>query len=217
MNKVWSELNKTMQLHIKKKETFNQGINELLLLRNELMKEILQFKVTLSKDQFSASPFLNAEGYHNKTIAYSLYHVFRIEDIVAHSLILKDNQIFFANDYEKKMNSTIITTGNELAKEKIVEFSSKLNLDELYQYISDVDYSTTKLLKQLTYEDMKTKITEQDKERLQFLGTVSEDKNAIWLINYWCGKNIQGLIQMPFSRHWIIHTEASLRIKNKLI
>lgn len=44
----------------------------------------------------------------------------------------------------------------------------------------------------------------------------SEDENAIWLIDYWCGKGIRGLIQMPFSRHWIMHIEASLRIKNKI-
>ncbi|MDO4831730.1 MAG: phage head-tail adapter protein, partial [Clostridia bacterium] len=26
----------------------------------------------------------------------------------------------------------------------------------------------------------------------------------------------KGLIQMPFSRHWIMHTEAALRIADKL-
>lgn len=31
--------------------------------------------------------FVNADGYHSKTIAYSLYHIFRIEDIVAHTVI----------------------------------------------------------------------------------------------------------------------------------
>ena len=45
---------------------------------------------------------------------------------------------------------------------------------------------------------------------------VSEDEEAYWLIDYWCGKDIRGLIQMPFSRHWIMHIEASLRIKGKL-
>ena len=45
---------------------------------------------------------------------------------------------------------------------------------------------------------------------------MSKDESAIWLIDYWCGKDIRGLIQMPFSRHWIMHIEASLRIKNKI-
>ncbi len=35
-------------------------------------------------------------------------------------------------------------------------------------------------------------------------------------IDYWCNKDIRGLIQMPFSRHWIMHIEACLRIKKKI-
>ena len=34
--------------------------------------------------------------------------------------------------------------------------------------------------------------------------------------DYWCGKDLKGLLQMPFSRHWIMHIEAMCRIKNKL-
>ena len=63
---------------------------------------------------------------------------------------------------------------------------------------------------------MKKKISEERKEHLKLLNVVSNDENAIWLIDYWCGKDIRGLIQMPFSRHWIMHIEASLRIKNKI-
>ena len=48
------------------------------------------------------------------------------------------------------------------------------------------------------------------------LNVVNDSEKAIWLIDYWCSKDIRGLIQMPFSRHWIMHTEACLRIKNKI-
>ncbi len=216
MNKEWSEQNKTMQSQIKKKETFSSGIEALIILRKELMQEMLAFKDTLSREDFCSTPFINADGYHSKTIAYSLFHVFRIEDIVVQSLIRKDPQIFLANDYQGRMNSPIITTGNELVKQEIAEFSSRLNLDELYQYVIAVDQSTEQLLRQLTYQDMKIKMTDQDKVTLRLLGTVSEDERAIWLIDYWCGKDIQGLIRMPLSRHWIMHIEACLRIKSKL-
>ena len=105
-------------------------------------------------------PFKNADGYHSKTIAYSIWHIFRIEDIVAHELIEENNQILFTDDYIKRINAPIITPGNEL---KGVEISE------------------------------------------------------VWLVNYWCSKNIKGLIQMPFSRHWIMHIEAINRIKSKLL
>ena len=40
--------------------------------------------------------------------------------------------------------------------------------------------------------------------------------NAAWLIDYWCGKDFRRLVQMLFSRHWIMHIEAALRIAGKL-
>lgn len=216
MNKEWSELNKSVQLQIKKKNTFKSGIDTLIYLRRQLMEQIVQFKDELSDADFYAMPYINADGYHSKTIAYSLWHVFRIEDIVAHSLIADNQQIFFAKGYQKRINSPIVTTGNEFIKEQIGEFSKLINIDELYQYITDVDKSTSEILKSLSFDNMKIKITDAKKQYLQTLKVVSEDENAYWLIDYWCGKDICGLIQMPFSRHWIMHIEASLRIKSKL-
>ena len=215
MNKDWAELNKTMQLQIKKKDTFELGIDTLIKLRKELMAQIMQFKNELSIDDFSAMPYMNAKGYHNKTIAYSLWHIFRIEDIVAHSLIANDEQILFVGDYQSRIQSPIITTANELAKEEIGEFSKKLSIEELYNYIADVDESTTRILKTLTYSDMKQKISDDRRKQLERLNVVSTDESAYWLIDYWCGKDIKGLMQMPFSRHWIMHIEACLKIRDK--
>ena len=65
-------------------------------------------------------------------------------------------------------------------------------------------------------KELKRKFTDMDKNDLRNLNVVSTDENACWLIDYWCGKDIRGLIQMPFSRHWIMHIEASLRIRNKI-
>ena len=82
MNKEWSELNKKMQTEIKKESTFCIGIETLLQLRKSLFEEIHGFKKELDREDLNAIPFMNAEGYHNKTIAYSIWHIFRIEDIV---------------------------------------------------------------------------------------------------------------------------------------
>ena len=216
MNKEWSELNKVMQTQIKKKDTYEMGIDTLLDLRNQLMKTLTSFKDELSREEFNAIPFINADGYHSKTIAYSIWHIFRIEDIVAHTLICEDEQIFFAGNYQERVNSPIITTGNELVKQQIADFSKQLNLEELYSYIYEVKASTEKIIKNLSYDQLKQKISEDRKEYLKSLHVVSTDENAVWLIDYWCNKDVRGLIQMPFSRHWIMHVEACLRIKNKV-
>ena len=216
MNKDWSELNKTMQLKLKKKDTYSDGVADLMELRKQLWDTILSYKSELKREDFDSIPFINADGYHSKTIAYSLWHIFRIEDIVAHTLIKGDEQVFFAKGYQERIGSPIITTGNELVKQEIADFSSRLNLDELYSYMSDVKKSTEKILKGLSFDDAKKKISEDRRLELENLGTVSQDESAIWLIDYWCKKDVRGLIQMPFSRHWIMHIEACERIKSKI-
>ena len=216
MNKAWSELNKTMQTQIKKRDTYKAGIDTLFDLRKQLTETLISFKDELNREDFDAIPFINADGYHSKTIAYSIWHIFRIEDIVAHTLVSETEQVFFSGNYQERINSPIITTGNELVKEQIADFSKRLNLKELYSYIFEVKDSTEKIINSLSYDELKRKISEERKEYLKLLKVVSDDKNAIWLIDYWCGKDIRGLMQMPFSRHWIMHIEASLRIKNRI-
>ena len=216
MNKEWSELNKLMQSQIKKRDTYEEGIDILLALRDALWDTVSSFKEELNREEFNAIPFINADGYHSKTIAYSLWHIFRIEDIVAHTLIKGDEQVFFREGYQKRINSPIITTGNELVKQEIADFSKLLNLDELYTYLFDVKQSTEAILQNFSYDDLRRKISAERKKQLESLSVVSKEESAIWLIDYWCNKDVRGLIQMPFSRHWIMHIEACLRIKNKI-
>ena len=217
MNKEWSELNKTIQLQLKKKDSFDEGIATLLLLREKLMEQILAFRKELSEKDFSAVPYKNANGYHSKSIAYSLWHIFRIEDIVVNTLIAGRKQVFFEKDYKNLIRSPIITTGNELKGDEIAEFSAKLDIDGLYDYIRDVDTATSDILKAMTYEDIKAKMSDDKKKELISLEVVSESEEACWLIDYWCGKDVRGLIQMPLSRHWIMHIEACIRIRDKII
>lgn len=215
MNKEWSELNKTVQTQLKKKDTYKAGMDSLFRLRDQLMQTIISFRDELSREDFNAIPFINANGYHCKTIAYSIWHIFRIEDIVSHTLIGEEEQVFFTGNYQGRINSPIITTGNELVKQQIADFSKQLEMEELYSYIFEVKKSTEEILKKISYEELRKKVSDR-KENLQQLQVVSDDEKAVWLIDYWCDKDVRGLIQMPFSRHWIMHVEASLRIRNKI-
>ena len=216
MNREWSEKNKAMQALIGKEASFRDGIRTLIDLRSDVFGQISSIVNTYPAEAFCQMPFAGAEGYHSKTLAYSMWHIFRIEDIVAHTLILKDSQVLFAGGWLEKTKSPIITTGNELAGEEIAAFSARLEVKALYEYCRAVMNTTNAILGNLEYRDLKRRFTDEDRERLTGSGCVSRDENAFWLIDYWCGKDVRGLIRMPFSRHWIMHTEAMCRIGNKL-
>lgn len=216
MNKEWSEKIKEIHNLISKKNTYAEGIIQLIEFRNELFGQITHIVKFYPEEAFSKMPFMNAKGYHSKSLAYSIWHIFRIEDIVAHTLLKCDEQIFFKYDYKSKIGADIITTGNELQKDAIASLSSKININELYEYANLVRSTTNEIINDLDYQELHRKFDDNDKERLLATKCVSEDENAIWLIDYWCGKNVLGLLKMPFSRHWLVHIEAMQRIKKKL-
>ena len=216
MYKHWSDMNKEMQALIAKKDTFKGGIGKLLELRRSLFEQITQIVTTFPEEAFWQMPFAGAEGYHSKTLAYSIWHIFRIEDIVAHEMIVEDQQVLFSRIFQTAIRSPIITTGNELAGEEIVDFSKQLDVRELYRYAKEVMKSTDEILAGLEHSDLKRKFGEDMVEKLRGTGCVSGDESARWLISYWCSKDVLGLVKMPFSRHWIMHIEAMRRIKAKL-
>lgn len=205
-----------IKVEIADENTFHQGITNLLLFRKQIFDIILQLKKELTRNEFNAMPFIEANGFHNKTIAYSIWHIFRIEDIVVNTLINKDKQIFFSECYQRRISSPIKTTGNELLKQEIADFSQSLNLDELYQYAETVKSSTDDFLGHLLFSDLETHFDDNDKQNIRELGVVSPSENARWLIDYWCGETIKGLILMPLSEHWMAHIYASCIIKNAL-
>lgn len=92
-------------------------------------------------------PCPNAKGYHCKTIAYSIWHMARIEDITAHTLTADDAQVLFRDNHLEEIGSPIITTGNELVGDEIVTFSKGLNIAGLLRYAGDVRASTDELLR----------------------------------------------------------------------
>ncbi len=194
MNKEWSELNKAMQSQLKKRDSYEDGISTLFELRGKLADTINSFREELTDEKFSAIPFINTDGYHSKTIAYSLWHIFRIEDIVAHTLIAGDEQVFFRGGYQKRIGSPIITTGNELVKQQIADFSEQLDIGELYDYISAVRSETEDILRKLAFDMLKQKVSEERRAELMSLNVVSPDESAAWLVDYWCGKDIRGLV-----------------------
>lgn len=216
MNKEWSEKNKKMQTLIGKEVTFREGIDTLIELRNDLFMQITSIVDTYPLEAFCQMPFPKAEGYHSKTLAYSMWHIFRIEDIVAHTIIKRDSQVLFTESFLERTNSPIITTGNELKGEDIADFSKQLDVKALYEYCAAVKNSTEEILKNLEYRDLKRKFTDEDKKKVVESHCVSMDEDAVWLIDYWCDKDIRGLLKMPFSRHWIMHIEAMLRIEGGL-
>ena len=121
MRTEWSDRNKTIQKLLGKEDTYKEGIDLLIEFRRELFEQITQIVNGFPREAFYQMPFAGANGYHSKTLVYSICHIFRIEDIVAHTLIQDDEQILFSGGYREKIGCDIITTGNELKGEELAD------------------------------------------------------------------------------------------------
>lgn len=206
-----SNLFKDFQNKIKKESTYLEGIELFFKFRKEMERIYDYIFLNCDDEDYSIQKIKTL-----KTIGYYIYHLARIEDITCNTLIANKEQVFFKKNYQEKLGSIIITTGNELKEDEWVNFSALLNKKELINYSKEVFNNTNEVIKNIDYKQSKTKVSEINKNKLISLNCVSNDENAYWLIDYWCEKDYQGLMKMPFTRHIFLHLENSLRIFERI-
>ena len=203
---------KLFQASIKGRDTFEEGKRSLLALRAEFDTICdLVFNIC-NADDFYKMPLPK-----DKTITYYLFHLARIEDITANMLIAGKQQLFSSHSFDVSLKSPIATTGNELARDEMIDFSAKLDIEELVKYYKTVLANTNEIIQNMSFEDSKIKVSAEKKANLIASGAVSTDDYAFWLVDYWCRKTYAGLLAMPLSKHHMVHLGSGcLRIVDKI-
>lgn len=148
----------------------------------------------------------NAAKYKGRTTVYNIWHTTRIEDITVNG-ILKNRTEVFNDDWKKKINSNIWDTGNSLNEDQILEFSKHIDFEQLLEYRKEVAKSTRVVIKELTMEDLKTKLKGHDYSILLKNNSVLEENK--WLITYWTNSDARRLIYMPILSHHLMHMNQS--------
>lgn len=159
--------------------------------------------------------FRTSKNEKGRTIAYGIWHSTRIEDITMNLLVAGDDQIFNRENWQKKINSKIIDTGNAMSENEIMEFSKDINVQELKNYRIEVGRRTRDIIKNLSFDDMKRKFDKHRIRRILDEGAVLEVEASNWLVDFWGRKNVSGIILMPVTRHHVVHINESLSAKKK--
>lgn len=145
-----------------------------------------------------------------RSIAFMVYHTTRIEDINMNTLIAKQEQVFFENNIQAKLNIPYSDTGNAWSNEDMDKFNSSINIDELLKYRLLVANRSKQIIDTLTLDEIKRKPDDDDINRLKG-SSVSEDEGAIWLLDYWKNKTIGQLLLMPLTRHQAFHLNECIQ------
>jgi hypothetical protein len=172
------------------------------------------FEDELWKD-LDDTTFRTAVGVKGRTIAYGIWHSTRIEDITMNILVAGSNQVIDFDNWLTRINSNIYDTGNALNASEILEFSSNINMQELYKYRIAVGRRTREIIQRFKPTDLKRKFNDISLRKIFDIGAVLKDDKASWLVDFWGKKNVAGILLMPATRHHAVHINESLIAKSK--
>lgn len=188
MEKDWLPRQERLRSLIKKKEHFTDAI----LITLEMHALLHSSKITnssfptlgdeiwqnLNDEDFSIMPTKK-----DVTIAWNIWHVTRIEDLISNLIINRSPQVL-DHKWQKKLKTSIRDTGNAMTDEEIIQFSREIDKIELHNYHDAVGKQTQKVLKTLTAEQMKEKPHKEDLEKIVKEGGLTLQEQSIWLKDF---------------------------------
>jgi hypothetical protein len=148
----------------------------------------------------------------DETIAWHLWHIARIEDLVGNILISEQSQIF-DDSWSKKLNVSIKDTGNAMSDEEIFSLSREINKKELINYRNAVGIRTRKTIDSLSFNDLRKKASICNLDRLVDEGGLIKERSSMMLKEFWGRLTIMGMVLLPLTRHHMMHLPDSCRIK----
>lgn len=142
-------------------------------------------------------------------MCWHFWHTYRIEDLVSNILIGSKEQIF-NDEWQRKINSPILDTGNALERDEVIAFAKNINFDALKEYMIAVGKNTREIIANLTIDKLKQKASKEQLDRIINVGGLTLDKRSIWLIDYWGGLDVAGMILTPLTDHHMMHLPPCL-------
>lgn len=157
-------------------------------------------------DGLSGKDFAAAPTEKSFPVAWHIWHITRIEDLVGNILINNASQVF-DEAWAKRMNTPATDTGNAMNAEEARALSAQIVVGELKQYRLVVGQQTLEIITSLTQADMRRKPAQQSLDRLIAEGGLTEHKQSFWLRDFWGKKTFGGLVLLPLTRHQLMHLE----------
>lgn len=163
----------------------------------------------LEEEQFRKIP---PDQEHS--LLWILWHISRIEDITMNILVGNNDQIYFRQDWVKKLNAPIYHSGNEMSANDIRILSNDVDLDQLFYYRNAVGQETIRIVGDLTTEILSGKPGNDQLDLILNEGAVLPEAKVI--IEYWSRRRIFQLLLMPPTRHLMVHLNEANDLRKKL-
>lgn len=216
--KAWNEQHQRLHEALDDTEKFSEAID--LFLRHHAMvhsgsmveTDFWSFEDEVLAD-ITDEAFRQIPQNEEHSVAWNLFHIARIEDIVANMLIAGESGVLYSGDWLRKTQSTIHHAGNEMTREEIVEFSRAVDIEAVKAYRLAVGQRTREIVQQLESNDLSRKIEASRLQKVLDDGEIVPAASDI--VEYWSKRTITGLLMMPFTRHNFLHLNEIARIRKR--
>lgn len=218
--KEWNPKQKLLNSIILKEDKMDESRKLIMELHSMVhSSEVYKTGVKTIEDKLweglDKKAFVTMPTKKDVTIAWNLWHITRIEDLIVNVLIAGSAQEFNVGQWHSKLGVKVTDTGNAMSDEEIIDLSNHINMSELRSYRIAVGKMTKEVISNLKASDMRQKVQPDRLERILNEGGVIEGEESRWLLDFWGKKRTAGLILMPLTRHQIVHINDSLKLKVK--
>ncbi|MCH3916086.1 MAG: DinB family protein [Spirochaetia bacterium] len=215
--KDWNPKQKRLALLLSKPQTFADAISLCLEMHNQVHGISDNGSPTIYKNlitDLTAEMITYRPENDSRSIAWNLWHITRIEDAVS-NILIDDSKQVLNSEWLDRMQIDVTDTGNAFTKENVDEFDQAIDTSELLNYRKAVGKNTQTVLKKLSIENRKRKPTKGQLDRILSEGVLTQEKDSIWLLEFWGKKTMTGLLTMPITRHQILHLNKCFKLKER--
>ncbi len=147
------------------------------------------------------------------SVAWTIWHIARIEDIAMNILVVNEQQLFLENDWLGRLNIEYKDSGFAMDDRGVAELSQTIDLEALRTYRVTVGRKTRQIVKHLRTDTLKEMTKTERLQRVYDEGAAGPEASG--LIDYWSKRTIAGLLLMPATRHNLVHLNEALKLKRK--
>ena len=148
------------------------------------------------------------------SLAWIIWHIARIEDVIVNVLIAGAPQVFEAEDWPQRFNLSRQDIGTSMSDSEVADFSARVDVAALRPYRLAVGRRTREVITRLPPADLSRRVDAGRSERLLAAGALAEAAAA--LAEVWGGRKLAGLLTMPVTRHNFTHLNQARRIRQRL-
>ena len=163
----------------------------------------------ISERQFRMIP-----DQEEHSMIWILWHISRIEDLTMNILIINDQQVYYQNEWNAKLNAPIHHTGNVISKTDLRALNHQVDPELLFSYRNAVGRQTRKIVRNLSWEQLNKKPTRECLDRIMSEKALLQEAKVI--NEYWSRRKIFKLLLMPPTRHLMTHLNEAYNMRRVL-